>query len=153
MEINYKFEQERLATKDDASRKFNNRLLSREASIYFFLKNCEESIERGGENYFLPDNIKEIATELFSLDKVFVALYPCDDYFNEKGEFVAECSTISYKSLNSQEVIKSVKSYLEKGAVVYIYLYHGMLSKLVVGNKMDNGVPTYWWRMITKKEN
>jgi len=155
MEINDKFEKEYLATecKTDRHRKFNNRLLSKEASMYFFLKNCDENIKRGGESYFLPDNIKEVTSELFSLGKVFVALYPCDDFFNEKGEFVAELPTYTWRSLNSEEVIKSVKSYLEKGAVVYMYLFYGMLSDIVVDKEIKSDVKTYWWRMITKKEN
>jgi hypothetical protein len=137
---------------DGNKHRYNKRHLSKEASIYFFLENCKECLKRGTGDYFLPDDLEEITNELFSLNNVYVALYPWDDYFNKEGEFVTECSTHCYKSLSSREVVNSVKSYLEKkDAVIYMYSYYGIMADIFVDNEKNN-VKTYWWRMITKKE-
>jgi len=127
----------------------NNRLLSKEAAVYCFMENSKEVAEKGGE-FFLPENIEEIANELFSMDKVYICRYPCDNHFNEEGEFVGEYSTNTQRSLSKDGILKDVKHYLSQGATVYVYLYYGMKQGVAVGDSFENK-NTYWWRIITKK--
>jgi len=77
-----KFEEELFALKQY---KYNKRLLSKDASIYFFLKNSKDFVKDYNmpDKCIVPDNLEEIANELFSLDNVYVALAPCEDYFDK----------------------------------------------------------------------
>lgn len=131
----------------DNSYKTNNRLLSKEASIEIFNDIMDEAIERNPE-YFRSDNYDRIIYELFSLENVHVCRLPCDHYFNKDGEWVVELPTYTYRSLNESEVINSVKSYLEQGAVVYLYMFYTMRQEVVGLGEVE----TYWWRMIRKKD-
>jgi len=126
----------------------NNRLLSKEAAIYCFIENSKELNK--GDECFLPENIEEVANELFSTDKVYLCRYPCDDHFNEEGEFIGEYPTHTKRSLDKNDILKDVKYYLGEGATVYVYVYYGRKQTVVVGDSFEKK-NTYWWRIIAKK--
>ena len=135
----------------------NVRLLSKEALKYFFTENSKEAVKNGTEESFVPENFEEITNEIFSLDNVFVSIYPCEYYFNKDGEFVAEYPTNTYRSLNPREIVDRIKERLEQQYVVYVYTYFGLLCDIVNGEEdgitiFDKDTKTYWWRMISKKE-
>jgi hypothetical protein len=142
--------------KGRAKTRYNKRLLSKEASVQFFLDNCREAVEKnkdeGNGTYYLPDNIEEIAEELFSMDNVHVAMTPCDDHFNKDGEWVTEEPTHSYRGLDDKDIIKTVKRYLDEGAVVYIYVFYYMKNGVVYQDYVDWDAKCYWWRLIRKKD-
>jgi hypothetical protein len=132
----------------------NTRLLSKEASIYFFIKNSQECVMNGHKGSFVPTNMVEIANELFSLNNVFVALTPSEYFFNEKGEYVGEYPSITNRSLDSRGIVEDVKKYLALGATVYLYTYFGITTDICKGQtEVEKDVKTYWWRMVTKKES
>lgn len=124
----------------------NVRLLSKEAAKYFFLKNCNECQEYNNE-CLVPENVEEVAEFLFSFDNVYVALSPCEDFFNKEGNFVLELPNNTYKSLDLDEIKNKIKKLLQEDYVVYVYTYYSLLQ--YVGG--DNKEKTYWWRMIYKK--
>jgi hypothetical protein len=136
------------------SRGSNNRLLSKEASKYFFLKNCRDKeclSYIDSEQYFEPDNLEEVTNEIFSRDKVYVALTPCEDYFDKEGNHVREIATFTGRSLDKNDIIKKIDWYLNEGAVVYVYLFYGL--KLGIGGVVESNPikETYWWRMACTK--
>lgn len=142
-----KFEEELFALKQY---KYNKRLLSKDASIYFFLKNSKDFVKDYNmpDKCIVPDNLEEIANELFSLDNVYVALAPCEDYFDKEGEYVAEFPTRSYARLGSRDIIGIVKDFLGQGAIVYMYTYYCLITD--IGD--DKDVKTYWCRILPKIE-
>jgi hypothetical protein len=159
-----KFEKERDSlecVKVGNMHKKNNRLLSKDASVYFFIKNSKECAvsykDSKHDKGFIPGNLKEIANELFSMDKVYVAQAPCEDYFSKEGKWIDVLPASVFRSLDSHAIIESVKEYLKKGAVVYLYTYYGLVQNVCEGNNKANEYifkkrRTYWWRMIVKKE-
>jgi len=104
-----------------------------------FLENSKEAVEAmSGCDSFLPENIKDISNELFSLKGV----YACDSPVIDGRPVRTE------RSLSDTAILKNVKSYLNKGAEVHMYQYYGL--KQGVGEL--GLINTYWWRfMATKK--
>lgn len=139
---------------------FNTRLLSKEESIKIFIENSLKAVENNPDFNFAPENLEEVANELFSLDNVFVSRKPVEYYFNKEGEFVEEIFTrtdrgrieFDNEEYNLNQFSKSVKNYLEKNAVVYLYCYYGMKLDLFDGDTINKNFKTFWWRVIYKKE-
>ncbi|MEK6828549.1 MAG: hypothetical protein AABY15_00250 [Nanoarchaeota archaeon] len=139
----------------------NKRLLDKETTIECFNETMNELLKENEGTYFKPENFDDIVDELFSMKNVHLAMTPCDDHFNKDGEYVGEFATHTRRGLGERDIIKSVKEYLEKGAVVYLYTFYNMKQGIVKG--LENGdiskpiiepdVNTYWWRMITKIDN
>ncbi len=150
--------------------RFNPRLLSKEASKYFFIKTVTEYRERTikqygeitGDKYFVPDDLEQFANELLSIDNVYIALTPNIHYFNKFGEYVEDINvSVRRGSANfdyKKEILDVIKThYLDHGAVVYFYVYYGLLSGICDGwgenMKIIKDVNTYWWRMTYKQDN
>jgi len=143
--------------------KCNKRLLNKEESVLLFNQNFDHfrlNPDFQENVYHKSENYDEIIDELFSMDNVYVATTPCDDHFSKFGEWIGEYPTNTYRSLNERDIINSVKDYLDKGAVIYLYMFYMMKQDIVKDydpetkeSILDKDVNTYWWRLITKIED
>ena len=140
--------------------KLNKRILNKEESIELFKENIRLAIKLNPDgDYYKPDNFDEIADEIFSMKNVYVATTPCEDHFNESGEWVGEYPTHTFRSLDEREIINSIKHFVNQGAVVYLYLFYQMKQGLITGfdyekneHTINEDVNTYYWRMMMKKD-
>lgn len=139
--------------------KTNKRILNKEESIELFNENLQTAIKLNPDLYYKPDNFDEIVDEIFSMENVYVALAPCEDHFNKLGECTGEYLTDTFRSLDEREIINCIKSYLNQGAAIYLYLFYQMKQGVVAGFDYKKNEPiinedvnTYYWRMIKKKD-
>ena len=134
----------------DFGQKANKRLLDKETSIKLFNETMDQAIKINGDmGYKRSENFDSIVDELFSMENVHVALTPCEYHFDKNKKYVGEFPTHTRRSLHERDVIDSVKEYLEKGAVVYLYMFYCVEQEIVFQEKREKA-DTYWWRMVTK---
>lgn len=127
----------------------NTRLLDKETSIECLNATMDYYLKEN-KTFHKSDNYDEIIDELFSIENVHVALTPCEYHFSKSGQYIGEYATITRGGLNERDVIKSVKEYLDKGAVIYLYSFYNLKQDLVNGPLIVPNTNTYYWRMITK---
>lgn len=140
---------------DDGVDRINTRLLSKEASKYFLIKNVKECAKY--DTHFVSDDLDEFVEKIFSMDNVYVSLLPVTNYFNKSGEFIKEIFVRSDRGrldFQYDDIINKMNYYTDRGAVIYFYVYYGMFCDICDGvNAIKKDVKTYWWRMAHIQDN